>query len=105
MFYPNVNAIDVYFYTAKKNKKGQTLIIRYPYTGKVVLKIFLGKKKIDNNIFNSLIKSISFSLLRFKMRINVTYQNITIIIRATGIILFPLLSRVGIRKKITGLIM
>jgi len=39
------------------------------------------------------------------MSVKVSYQNIAIIISATGIILFPLLSRVGIRRKLTGLIM
>ncbi len=39
------------------------------------------------------------------MRLNDTYQNITIIIRATGIILLPLLSLLVIRSKLPGLIM
>jgi len=39
------------------------------------------------------------------MRIDGTYQNIAIIIRATGIILFPLLSLLIIRSKLPGLIM
>ncbi len=39
------------------------------------------------------------------MRINSTYQNIAIIIRATGIILFSLLSLLIIRSKLPGLIM
>jgi hypothetical protein len=44
-------------------------------------------------------------LFGFRMKMDGTYKNTIIIIRATGIILFPLLSRVGIRKKLTGLIM
>ena len=39
------------------------------------------------------------------MKVKVSYQNIEIIIRATGISLFPLLSRVDIKRKLTGLIM
>ncbi len=39
------------------------------------------------------------------MTINVTYQNIAIIIRATGIILLPLLGLLIIRSKLPGLIM
>lgn len=45
------------------------------------------------------------SLFRFKMSVNSTYQNIAIIIGATGIILLPLLSLLVIRSKLPGLIM
>jgi len=94
------------FFVLKKEKKMKLLLSLIPPSVKPSKKYpRRSKKAIDNNVFLLLYcYQLWVRLVKFKMRINTTYQNITIIIRATGIILLPLLSLLVIRSKLPGLI-